>query len=102
MTPAIFDRAGALQAAEAIRFADRVPPQATVADHSARGSTPMPMRDAPKAAEARTLTDPGPPPMDMERVAELKRAIENGSYPLVPAKIADALIAAGMLLQKGK
>lgn len=34
------------------------------------------------------------PAFDAERVAEVRKAIENGRYPLVPAKIADAMIAA--------
>ncbi|RYY37097.1 MAG: flagellar biosynthesis anti-sigma factor FlgM [Sphingomonadales bacterium] len=34
------------------------------------------------------------PTFDAERVAEIRKAIEDGRYPLVPAKIADALIAA--------
>ena len=33
-------------------------------------------------------------PVDSERVAEIRKALEEGKYPLVPAKIADALIAA--------
>lgn len=39
------------------------------------------------------------PPVDIERVKVIKNAIETGNYPLVPAKIADAMIAAGMLLR---
>lgn len=46
--------------------------------------------------------DPGDPPVDAERVAQIRKAIENGSYPVVPAKIADAMIAAGLLLRIGK
>lgn len=40
------------------------------------------------------------PPVDAERVKIIRRAIETGAYPVVPAKIADAMIAAGMLLRK--
>lgn len=37
----------------------------------------------------------GPTPMfDAERVAQIRKAIEQDRYPLVPAKIADAIIAA--------
>jgi len=32
------------------------------------------------------------PPIDHERVVELRTAIENGSYRLAPAKVADAMI----------
>lgn len=38
-------------------------------------------------------TDAGPP-FDADRVAEIRKAIEEDRYPMVPAKIADALIAA--------
>jgi len=34
------------------------------------------------------------PPVDAERVAEIRAALRDGSYPLVPAKIVDAMIAA--------
>lgn len=38
-------------------------------------------------------------PVDAERVKVIKQAIESGTYPLTPAKIADAMIAAQMLLR---
>lgn len=34
------------------------------------------------------------PPVDAERVAQIRAALKDGSYPLVPAKIVDAIIAA--------
>lgn len=34
------------------------------------------------------------PPVDRERVQQIKRAIQQGRFPIVPAKIADRLIAA--------
>lgn len=43
--------------------------------------------------------DPGMPPVDTERVAVIRQAIESGSYPVIPTKIADAMIAAGLLLR---
>ncbi len=46
--------------------------------------------------------DPGQPPVDVERVKEIRKAIEDGRYPIVPAKVADAMIAAGLLLRTGK
>ena len=33
-------------------------------------------------------------PVDAERVREIRAALNDGSYPLVPAKIVDAMIAA--------
>jgi negative regulator of flagellin synthesis FlgM len=38
-------------------------------------------------------------PVDHDRVAEIRNAIEQGRYPIVPAKIADAMIASGFLLR---
>ncbi|HCF24473.1 MULTISPECIES: flagellar biosynthesis anti-sigma factor FlgM [unclassified Novosphingobium] len=46
--------------------------------------------------------DPGQPPVDAERVQVIRKAIEDGTYPIVPAKVADAIIAAGLLLRTGK
>lgn len=45
--------------------------------------------------------NPGEAPVDSDRVEVVRKAVESGNYPLVPAKIADAIIAAGLLLRKG-
>lgn len=34
------------------------------------------------------------PPVDLERVQQIKRAVQQGRFPIVPARIADRLIAA--------
>lgn len=46
---------------------------------------------------------PGPsvaatPPVDAERVRQIRAALRDGSYPLVPTKIVDAMIAAQVSL----
>jgi negative regulator of flagellin synthesis FlgM len=41
----------------------------------------------------------GSAPVDAERVATIRHAIETGKYPILPTRIADAMIAAGMLLR---
>ena len=46
--------------------------------------------------------DVGEVPVDGERVGEIRRAIRNGTYPLLPTKVADAIIAAGILLRTGE
>ncbi|MEZ5743528.1 MAG: flagellar biosynthesis anti-sigma factor FlgM [Sphingomonadaceae bacterium] len=46
--------------------------------------------------------DAGQPPVDSDRVNEIRKAIESGTYPVLPAKISDAVIAAGFLLRSGK
>jgi len=47
--------------------------------------------------------DPGEmPPVDAERVSMIRRAIETDTYPMLPFKVADAMIAAGLLLRTKK
>ncbi|WP_109808053.1 flagellar biosynthesis anti-sigma factor FlgM [Sphingosinithalassobacter portus] len=36
------------------------------------------------------------PPVDSERVAEIRRAVASGNFPLVPSTIADRLLALKM------
>ena len=43
-------------------------------------------------------TDAAAPPVDAERVSQIKAALRDGSYPLVPTKIVDAMIAAQVSL----
>jgi negative regulator of flagellin synthesis FlgM len=66
------------------------------AAQSAPVSTPAP--SAPAVQTSRAL-DAGAPPIDIDRVAEIRKAVENGTYPILPARIADAMIAAGMMLR---
>ncbi|MCV0383931.1 MAG: flagellar biosynthesis anti-sigma factor FlgM [Erythrobacter sp.] len=35
-------------------------------------------------------------PVDQDRVAEIRKALQDGKYPLIPAKIADAFIASSL------
>jgi len=42
------------------------------------------------------------PPIDQERVAQIRKAVEQGTYPLLPCRVADELIAAGFMLRNGK
>lgn len=37
-------------------------------------------------------------PVDTDRVAEIRSALRDGTYPVVPARIADAIIAARLVL----
>lgn len=48
------------------------------------------------------VLDPGAAPVDADRVEVIKKAVETGQYPVFPTKIADAMIAAGLLLRKGE
>lgn len=57
---------------------------------------------AARATETMVTTqalDAGTMPVDAERVSQIKKALEENRYPVLPAKISDALIAAGLLLQ---
>ncbi len=46
------------------------------------------------ALEIGSLANTTEPPVDFDRVAKIREALRDGSYPLVPTKIADAIIAA--------
>jgi negative regulator of flagellin synthesis FlgM len=73
-------------------------------------NAPAPKAAAPAAAAAagqsavalESLEGAKSPPIDGERVKLIRKAIEQGTYPIVPAKIADAMIAAGILLRTPK
>jgi negative regulator of flagellin synthesis FlgM len=72
-------------------------------DQQAIGASPATNPTATSATGAAyqpsTALDPGQVPVDAERVQFIRHAIETGAYPVLPAKIADAMIAAGMLLR---
>lgn len=53
-------------------------------------------KSAPSAGVAVEVSAPAQsgPPIDTDRVAEIRNALRDGTYPLVPTKIADAMIAA--------
>ena len=90
--------------------------QATAASQSAANasttastganSTPASAPATSSAASAQIVTstalNAGQIPVDNSRVSAIKKAIETGTYPLVPAKISDAMIAAGLLLRSAR
>ena len=68
-----------------------------------RSLSPSGKSEAPQGAVATSeVLDPGQPPIDSERVTAIRKAIENGSYPVIPTRIADAMIAAGIMLRSGR
>ncbi|MCC6827767.1 MAG: flagellar biosynthesis anti-sigma factor FlgM [Novosphingobium sp.] len=69
---------------------------------NSRGDRAQRAEAEPSAIALSDALDPGEAPVDADRVAEIRKAIENGSYPIVPTKIADAIIAAGILLRSGE
>lgn len=54
---------------------------------------------ADEVAMATVVSAGSEAPVDHDRVAEIRTAIEQGRYPIVPVEIADAMIAAGFLLR---
>ena len=73
-----------------------------------RVEAPQPVRAPAKAAGGerdvevvrRELPGAGDPPIDNERVEAIKQALADGRFPLIPAKTADAMIAAKLILRK--
>ncbi|MEJ2457885.1 MAG: flagellar biosynthesis anti-sigma factor FlgM [Novosphingobium sp.] len=59
-------------------------------------------KTASTAVETSDALNPGTAPVDTDRVKAIRDAVESGSYPLIPAKIADAMIAAGVMLRSPK
>lgn len=44
----------------------------------------------------------GQVPVDDQRVSEIRKALRDDSYPIVPAKITDAMIAARLMLSSAQ
>jgi negative regulator of flagellin synthesis FlgM len=66
---------------------------------SAAASAPAATSAVPDVATSLN-TSAGTIPVDQTRVAQIREAVANGNYPLIPTKIGDAMIAAGILLRK--
>ena len=62
-------------------------------------TTATPASDTTQVQTSLT-TSAGSVPVDQNRVAQIRQAVQNGSYPVIPTRIGDAMIAAGALLQK--
>jgi len=50
------------------------------------------------AVEVSNSVTAGEPPVATDRVQEIRSALQDGTYPIVPAQIADAMIAARLSL----
>lgn len=58
-------------------------------------TTPASMSDTVVSTTVTTAHDlAAAPPVDYDRVARIRKAIAEGSFPILPARIADRLIAA--------
>lgn len=74
----------------------------------ASGSTDQPAKaetaDAPGASGV-VLGDTlnaGAPPINADRVAAIRKALQDGTYPILPMTIADAIVAGGLILRTAK
>lgn len=95
---------GAVQVKTAASNAAPSPVVAETTAATAAAATPSAASSANTSAAAATVatsdaTRAGEVPVSTDRVAQIRKAIENGHYPVIPARIADAMIAAGMLLR---
>lgn len=81
--------------------APRVVANSAATVRSAEPTRPVRLLDGePGGAGAISATNAGESaPVDAERVAAIREAIKEGRYPILPARVADALIAAGFLLR---
>lgn len=82
----------AVSAPRALSESDRTVPEsrAPSRDLSAVGNG----RGAGVSIEVEPSSDTLTPPVDQDRVAQIRDALRDGSYPLVPTEIVDAMIAA--------
>lgn len=54
------------------------------------------------ALEVSRNINAGEPPVASSRVSEIRNAMQEGTYPLVPVEISDAIIAARLSLTMGE
>ncbi len=73
-------------------------PSAPVASAAAPVASTAPASAPAAAVQTSPALDPGKPPVDENRVSVIRNAIQKGTYPLLPTKVADAMIAAGLML----
>jgi negative regulator of flagellin synthesis FlgM len=83
---------GAIQTNPVSPAAASPAPAGAVADPAATSAQP--------SVETSLTTSAGTAPIDQDRTAQIRQAVQNGSYPIIPTKIGDAMIAAGVLLRK--
>lgn len=84
--------ARALTAGERAQIEARPATPAIVSAGSPASASPGISLEVTAANAAANAADA--PPVDADRVAAIRAALRDGSYPLVPTKIVDAMIAA--------
>lgn len=68
------------------------------AEAKATGASPATPADKGLAVETGARVAAGSAPVDQDRVAEIRSALRDGTYPIVPTQITDAIIAARLML----
>jgi len=78
-----------------VRLAPAAPVQAAPAADASRAQAPAPapVRAATPQLDTLARSMAASPPVDKDRVAQIRRAIQTGTFPILPATIADRLIA---------
>ncbi len=82
-----------VRSTSAVTAAGKISPSQKVAAEARQAEAPM---STSRLSAGREV------PVDHDRVAEIRKAIETNSYPLIPTEIADAMIAAGLYGKIGK
>lgn len=100
MPPIEFDGTRGVPPARRVALASVQPVSASLKGEGAVASRQAAPKIETVQLDAATF-EAGQPTIDIERVAQIRKAVESGSYPLLPARVADAMIAAGMFLRKG-
>ena len=74
------------RASAAVSPAQRISASQTVAAETRESEAPV----------TTALVTAGDHPIDHDRIAEIRQALADDRYPLIPTEIADAIIAAGL------
>jgi negative regulator of flagellin synthesis FlgM len=78
-----------------------VSPATAVPAPAGPSQTPAPVpAGATTEVQTSLAVGAGTVPLDQDRVAQIRKAVESGTYPVIPTRISDAMIAAGMMLRK--
>lgn len=76
-----------VRSSTAVSAAEKIAPSQKVAAEARQADAPIATSRISAGSEV---------PVNHERVAEIRKALESNSYPLIPTEIADAIIAAGL------
>jgi negative regulator of flagellin synthesis FlgM len=89
---------GASRPVGAVRL-DSVTPASAGVTQPDTTATPQATSATPEV-QTSVATAAGTVPVDQDRVTQIRQAVQDGTYPIIPTRIGDAMIAAGALLRK--